>query len=129
VRGRRHARAAGGAAADAGKPQTTKLWAYWAFLGLAGSWLDDAELVAASDALGSVIPEFPALGNDLDLPQYPQAEMFSHGLGGAARSAPVEYLQWPTDHYMPKWYVAAESVGGADVWPLYVDAEAFLPAA
>jgi hypothetical protein len=114
---------------DSGRPETPKLWAYWAFIGLAGSWLDDAELTAESDDLVNIIAEFPALGNDLTTPDYPQGEICMAALGGAAGSAPAEYLQWPTDHYLPKWYVNAMDVGGADVWPLYADAEAFLPAA
>jgi hypothetical protein len=55
--------------------------------------------------------------------------MFSHLLGGAAGSAPTEYLQWPNDHYLRKWYLNVTEVGARDIWPLYVDAEAFLTAA
>ncbi|KAG1665984.1 hypothetical protein FOA52_010082 [Chlamydomonas sp. UWO 241] len=114
---------------DQGKPETPKMWAYWAFFSLIGEWLGDAAAADAAVALMNKIPEFPALGNDLVLPTYVQGEMFSHMLGGAAGSAPTEYLRWPNDHYIPKWYINVTGVDADDIWPLYADAEAFLPAA
>ncbi|KAG1666044.1 hypothetical protein FOA52_006918 [Chlamydomonas sp. UWO 241] len=112
-----------------GMPLTPKLWAYWAFTTLLADWIGYADLVYAAEDLRLKIPEFPALGNNIVLPSFPQGELFSHVLGGAAGSAPAEYLQWPTDHYLRRWYLDAVDVSGADVWPLYADAAAFLPPA
>ncbi|KAG1671708.1 hypothetical protein FOA52_007500 [Chlamydomonas sp. UWO 241] len=155
---------------DLGRPETPKLWAYWALFSLLGEWLGDGELADAAVGLLNKLPAFPALGNDLDMPGYPSGALFSHVLGGAAGSAPAEYLQWPTDHYLRKWirlrdatlqrgamlllsgggrgmvlrhpgpcgapgvaeelrYLNVKDVDSHDVWPLYADAEVFLPAA
>ncbi|KAG1671304.1 hypothetical protein FOA52_010876 [Chlamydomonas sp. UWO 241] len=112
-----------------GEPETPKLWAYWLLFSLLGEWLGDAELAGAAAELKNKIPDFPALGNDATLPHYPQGKIFSYVLGGAAGSAPAEYLQWPNDHYLQRWYLSVDDVSARDIWTLYADAEAFLPAA
>ena len=47
------------------------------------------------------VPQYPYYWNNL--PQYPQSEMYQNALGD--RSLPAEFYFFPTDFYLPDWYV------------------------
>uniref|UniRef100_A0A6U2FQ29 Tail specific protease domain-containing protein n=1 Tax=Chlamydomonas euryale TaxID=1486919 RepID=A0A6U2FQ29_9CHLO len=101
----------GGFLADDVGSVNSKQWAYWATLTAAATFLGDQHTVDVAASLLDIIAEYPSLGNDAGAPAYPVAEIYGGTLGGAAGSAPMEYLQITSDYYAPVWYTAVDLMG------------------
>lgn len=87
---------------------------YWITRVLA-MWIGDEGMTESVKEFGASIPAFPAFHSTL--PNYAGDMVFNPTLGDKA--LPLEYLMFPPDIYLPKWFTNAKELNSKLLPELY----------
>ena len=87
---------------------------YWIARILA-MWIGDAHSIEWIQRFGSSIPSYPAFHTTL--PHFPGDMVFNPALG--SKALPLEYLMFPPDIYVAKWFTNAKELNSKLLPELY----------
>ena len=100
------------------KVSTDKLSQFYPFYWMArivAMWMGDAVSIEKVQRFGASIPSYPAFHTTL--PYYPEDMGFNPALG--SKTLPNEYLMFPPDIYLAKWFTNAKELDSKLLPELY----------
>lgn len=85
------------------KDRLTQTWVYGQLSSLVAAWSGIPSFIKLANGFADQLPLVPAFS--MELPRYPQSEIYNRGLGPQA--LPMEFYNIPTDNYIPMWLASA----------------------